>query len=147
MRVELQQSEKVMEEEISRLRGELEVERAKKANRERYSALAKVIALVTSRPASQKEIESIQRKIASLEAEGEALARRKENLGKHFSLLTQAVDDLGEVFRETKRPRTSPTRGGEPDGADGLEEGEEKSVGVGDRMEVEEGEEEEGERS
>mmetsp|Transcript_16696 Transcript_16696/g.68385 ORF Transcript_16696/g.68385 Transcript_16696/m.68385 type:complete len:136 (+) Transcript_16696:712-1119(+) len=112
-----------MDEVVKDLKSELEAETFAKRNRERYSALAKVISASAQRSTSQKEIDSINEKLKKVESEGERLASKKELLGKQLLLLTQTIEDLTGVVKP-----------------ESLEKEEEKEEGEADERVMEEGE-------
>lgn len=70
LKVELEKEIMDMDEVVKDLKSELEAETFAKRNRERYSALAKVISASAQRSTSQKEIDSINEKLKKVESEG-----------------------------------------------------------------------------
>uniref|UniRef100_A0A7S2ZEG1 THO complex subunit 7 homolog n=2 Tax=Rhodosorus marinus TaxID=101924 RepID=A0A7S2ZEG1_9RHOD len=123
LKVELEKEIMDMDEVVKDLKSELEAETFAKRNRERYSALAKVISASAQRSTSQKEIDSINEKLKKVESEGERLASKKELLGKQLLLLTQTIEDLTGVVKP-----------------ESLEKEEEKEEGEADERVMEEGE-------
>jgi len=123
LKVELEKEILDMDKVVEELKLELEAETLAKRNRERYSALAKVISANAQRSTSQKEIDSINEKLKEVESEGERLASKRELLGKHLLLLAQTIEDLGGVVNP-----------------ESLEKEEEKEEGEAEERVMEEGE-------